>query len=327
MLVCSPNSVFANWTGSLAQTVHLLTKLNRIGIHKGQWSPLYSVIARVLTALSTDFLGYTRNTQAYLCLAPMRRLCTHIICGCRWGVLGTRYVCCRRKLLGLCVSWVLWAGFSAFSSWESPAIGFTQYLTPPYPVLPSIHTTTPLSPTRLPISITKERRHPRSTTSIWVGHIWMCQTVWCTHGLYLWPWVGHMYVTTFQVTFLSVAYHVCTYVRGENRSLIQSLASMCSAINNGLATQWSPQTGSCIIEDQGHIYPYSQCKWQNSKCGYEYTIPRHCLVAIYVKEVIYAEYHRAGQSAWVCRVSKIIKAEGIDWEEVWWWGWVYAIQV
>ena len=45
------------------------------------------------------------------------------------------------------------------------------------------------------------------------------------YGLYLW------YVMTFPVTFLSVTHHICTYILRENRSSIQSLALMCSAIN------------------------------------------------------------------------------------------------
>jgi len=59
----------------------------------------------------------------------------------------------------------------------------------------------------------------------------MCQTVWHTYGLYLWPWVGPMYVTilTFHVTFPPRMY-ICAYVLRENRSLIQSLALMRSAI-------------------------------------------------------------------------------------------------
>ena len=43
-------------------------------------------------------------------------------------------------------------------------------------------------------------------------------------------WVGHMYVTTFRMTFLSMTHHVRTYILCENRSLIQSLALMRSAM-------------------------------------------------------------------------------------------------
>ena len=70
--------------------------------------------------------------------------------------------------------------------------------------------------------------------SIWVKHIWTCQTVWHTYGLYLW------YVTTFHVIFLSVTHHVRTYVHTYIHtylrawSSIQSLALMRSAIT----TQW-----------------------------------------------------------------------------------------
>jgi len=49
-----------------------------------------------------------------------------------------------------------------------------------------------------------------------VKHIITAYTVW--------------YVTTFRVTFLSVTHHVRTYVLSENRSSIQSLALMRSAI-------------------------------------------------------------------------------------------------
>jgi len=72
------------------------------------------------------------------------------------------------------------------------------------------------------------RQSCRPRSSIWVEHIRMCQSVWRTYGLYQW------YVTTFRVTFLSVTHHVrthvCTYVPCENRSWIQSLALMRSAI-------------------------------------------------------------------------------------------------
>ena len=59
------------------------------------------------------------------------------------------------------------------------------------------------------------RHHPRPPSplpkdtvihpSIWVEHIWTCQTVWHTYDLYLW------YATTFHVTFLSV--YIRTYIR------------------------------------------------------------------------------------------------------------------
>ena len=63
-----------------------------------------------------------------------------------------------------------------------------------------------------------------STTSIWVEHIWMCQTVWCTYGLYLW-------CNYIPLTFLSMIQHTRMYVHiiyvlCENRSSIQSLELM-----------------------------------------------------------------------------------------------------
>ena len=75
-----------------------------------------------------------------------------------------------------------------------------------------------ISPTS--ISIAKEccRLHIR------VEHIWMCQTVWRRYRLYLW------YATTFLVTFLYVTHHLSTYVFCENRSSLQGLALMRSAI-------------------------------------------------------------------------------------------------
>ena len=42
-----------------------------------------------------------RNTHAHLCLAPVRRLCARVICGCRWGARGTCYNCCWKLF---CVS-------------------------------------------------------------------------------------------------------------------------------------------------------------------------------------------------------------------------------
>jgi len=42
---------------------------------------------------------------------------------------------------------------------------------------------------------------------IWVKHIWMCQTVWHTYGLYVW------YVTTLRMTFLNVTHNVRMYIR------------------------------------------------------------------------------------------------------------------
>jgi len=57
-----------------------------------------------------------------------------------------------------------------------------------------------------------------------VMHIIMAYTIW--------------YVTTFRVTFLSVTHHVHTHIRtyvlGENRSSIQSLALMHSAMNQNI---------------------------------------------------------------------------------------------
>ena len=82
---------------------------------------------------------------------------------------------------------------------------------------------------------------PRRLRSIWVERIWVCQTVWRTYGLYLGARPCLWYVTTFRVTFQSVTHHVRTHVRTyvlcENRSRIQSLALMRSAI------KWA-----CIIE-------------------------------------------------------------------------------
>ena len=57
------------------------------------------------------------------------------------------------------------------------------------------------------------------------------RTVWCAYGLYLWPWVGHMYVINdIPRDIPERDYYVRTYVLRENRSSIQSLALMCSAI-------------------------------------------------------------------------------------------------
>jgi len=52
----------------------------------------------------------TRNMHAHLCLVPVCRLCVCIICGCRWGVHGMCYVCCRprRSCLVLVVSKPQW---------------------------------------------------------------------------------------------------------------------------------------------------------------------------------------------------------------------------
>jgi len=63
---------------------------------------------------------------------------------------------------------------------------------------------------------------PKNTVvrpSIWVEHISMFRL--CD---------AHVAYTTFHVTFLSMTHHVRTYILGENRSLIQSLALMRSAI-------------------------------------------------------------------------------------------------
>ena len=78
----------------------------------------------------------------------------------------------------------------------------------------------------------KEHCRPQSTTSIWVKYIWVYQTVWRTYGLYLWPWVGDTYVTTFHMTFLSVTHHIRTYILCENRSSIQSISLMRSATSS-----------------------------------------------------------------------------------------------
>ena len=86
-------------------------------------------------------------------------------------------------------------------------------------------------------------RHPRLPSPspkinyIYLSQAYLNMSVFCdvyTYGLYLWPWVGCMYVMTFHVTFLSVTHHVCTYVRiyvlCENRSSIESLTLMCLVI-------------------------------------------------------------------------------------------------
>ena len=133
------------------------------------------------------------------------RQCTDYVHRCRWGTRGTCYVCCRRSCLVFVVSKLWW---------------------PCRAVIPNLHL-----------------HHPWSTTSIWVEHTWMCQSVrpWVgcmyvmTFCVTFWmcqsvrPWVGCMYVTTFCVTFLSVSHHIRMYVHCENRSSIQSLALMRSA--------------------------------------------------------------------------------------------------
>jgi len=120
----------------------------------------------------------TRNTHAHLCLAPVRRLCARFLCGCRWGARGTCYVCCRigeASCLVFVVSKPWWLRCA---------------------VVPDLHL------------------HRQSRLrSIWVEHIWVCQTVWRTYGLYLGARPCLCYVTTFRVTFLSVTHHVRTYVR------------------------------------------------------------------------------------------------------------------
>ena len=126
---------------------------------------------------------------------PVRRLCVCIICGYRWGAMA-------RVMFAVGLGEAVWYGVSSIQAAMAP-------------------------PHRRPRPPSPSPKNAVIYPSIWVEHIWMCQTVWCKYGLYLW------YVTTFRRTFLSVTHHVrtyvCTYVFCENRSSIQSLTLMCSA--------------------------------------------------------------------------------------------------
>ena len=136
------------------------------------------------------FICITRNTHAHLCLVPVHRLCADYACASYAGA-GEARVARYVCCRRSCLVFV------ASKQWW-----------PRCTVVPDLR----LHQKRMP-------RHPRSTTSIWVK-----QTVKRTYGLHLW------YVSTFHVTFPSVTHHVGTYVLCENRSLIQSLVLMCSAI-------------------------------------------------------------------------------------------------
>ena len=67
-------------------------------------------------------------------------------------------------------------------------------------------------------------------------------------GLSLW------YATTFRVTFLSVTHHVRTYVLCENRSSIQSLALMRSAIITVKETRFLELSMSINVVNTFSIY-------------------------------------------------------------------------
>jgi len=66
---------------------------------------VYACVTGVMNCLPPQ----NRNRHAHLCLTPVHRLCARIICGCRWGARGTRYVCRpRRSCLVLVVSKLRW---------------------------------------------------------------------------------------------------------------------------------------------------------------------------------------------------------------------------
>ena len=90
---------------------------------------------------------------------PVRRLCVCIICGYRWGAMA-------RVMFAVGLGEAVWYGVSSIQAAMAPPRGRPW---PPF-----------LSP-----------KHAVVCPSIWVEHIWMCQTVWRKYGLYLW------YVTTF----------------------------------------------------------------------------------------------------------------------------------
>ena len=142
----------------------------------------------------TRNLEFTRNTHAHLCLTPVHRLCTHVICGCRWGARGTCYIYCRprRSCLVLVGPKLRW---------------------PHHAIIPNLHL---------------QRQRTLSSTHLSESSISECVRLCNAHnyGLYIW------YVTTFHVTFLRMTHHVRTYILSENRSSIQSLALMHSAINS-----------------------------------------------------------------------------------------------
>ena len=93
------------------------------------------------------------------------RLCIY---GCKWGARGTCYVCCRSCLMFV-VSMLRW---------------------PHRAIVPDLHL--------------YRHRTLSSVINYLSRAIWICQTVWCTYGLYL------CYITTFHITFLSVTHHVHT---------------------------------------------------------------------------------------------------------------------
>ena len=96
------------------------------------------------------------------------------------------------------------------------------------------------------IYITKERHRPRSISE---SSIYECVKLCDAHiyGLYLW------YVMAFRMKFLSVTHHVHThihtYILCENRSLIQSLVLMRSAIMSlNECTVISPRSGNLALK-------------------------------------------------------------------------------
>jgi len=135
----------------------------------------------------------------------MGRLCAPIICGCRWGACGTCYFCCRSCLdsgsLGYCRSASLLPLFES----RQPSASLSIWLL-------HIRRFQSIQAKMAPQCCRPRPPSPLPKNAVVIGHIRMCHTVWQIYGLYLWPWVGCMDVTTFPVTFLSMTNHICTYM-------------------------------------------------------------------------------------------------------------------
>ena len=124
VLQTSTNWPCTNCVQGCASSWHRTSKAvvahSTVLIHSFRWFQLSTTSHLQIWHRCCVAITKTRNTHAHFCLVPVCRLCTCIICGGFW------------------ISWGLWTSFSASSFWESPTVGFAQYLTLPHPALPSI---------------------------------------------------------------------------------------------------------------------------------------------------------------------------------------------